>query len=338
MGATEPKFCAAAYGVGTLPTMAQDKDEGGMSANTTLALGLVVCAILVVVALLSSRFFKTEPPPPPVQAAPPAERSVNKTLRYTEGYFKALLDEDAKRYQLPTPTLDSIRAPLVYANELAAPRTLKAEKDQLDTPHLHITTNVSKEWAATGSAQRMRVEHMLMTITNKSARPIAYRIDTKPSNLAHCRSMGAMAQNAVALKPNETIQRSECLWAKGATLEVRAVEVIELTDLGYFYVSRLIPSHILLDERSAAGHEPAQKLKACSFVPWREIRTAADAKEHPVTWADVVDFYARHNCDEYTFFSTYRRWTTAGTLPAQAASEHEAPPPTPPAQPAPPAP
>ena len=128
----------------------------------------------------------------------------------------------------------------------------------------------------------------------------------------------------------------------GSTLEVRGVEVMELSDLGFFYVSRLIPSHILLEERSALGHETPLKLKACSFVPWREIRTAADVKEGPLAWADVVDFYARHNCDEYTIYPTYRRWTTTGTLPAQAAQDLPSPAqqpaqpaPTPPAQPAP---
>ncbi len=325
LGTGESLICAQLARVSTVSSMAQEQDgSGGMSANTTLAIGLVVCAILVVGALLGSRFFKTEVPPPPKPVAPPAERAVNTTLRYTEGYFKATLDEDRKRFQLPSPSLDSTRAPLPYANELAAPRTMKAEKDQLDTPHLHLSTRVSKEWAATGTAQRIRVEHMMLSITNKSTRPIAYRIQTKPSNVGHCRSMGAMSQNAIALKPGETSQRSECLWAKGATLEVEAIEVVELTDLGYFYVSRLIPAHILLDERTASGHEPPAKLKPCSFVPWREIRTSSETKGG-IGWADVVDFYARHNCDEYTVFPGYRRWTTAGTLPAQAAAADRAP-------------
>lgn len=291
-------------------------DEGGLSPNATLVIGLVLCAALVVVVLAGSRFWKAPPPPPPPPVAQPAAQSINTTLKYSEGFFKANLAEDAKRFQIPAPEPSALAQPLPYSEELAEPRTLKADKDQLDTPHLHIATHVSKEWSMTGAAQRMRVEHMMLDITNKSGRPIAYRVETAVPDAARCKSKGAMAQNAVALKPNETIQRSECLWTKGSALQVKSVEVMELPDLGYFYVSRLIPTQALLSERTSAGHEPPIKLKPCSFVPWREIRTASESKGG-VGWADVIDFYARHNCDEYTFFSAYRRWTKPGTLPAR---------------------
>ena len=44
----------------------------------------------------------------------------------------------------------------------------------------------------------------------------------------------------------------------------------------------------------------------------------ASAEQAHTGWADVIDFYARHNCDEYSFFRGYRRWTAAGALPARA--------------------
>ena len=56
--------------------------------------------------------------------------------------------------------------------------------------------------------------------------------------------------------------------------------------------------------------------KECSFVPWRDIQ--ASTSELHTGWADVVDFYARHNCDEYSFYRGYTRWTAPGTLPAKA--------------------
>jgi hypothetical protein len=217
------------------------------------------------------------------------------------------------------PAIETLSAPLPYSDELPAPREMKAERDQLDTAHLHLTTHVSKEWAATGEAARLRVEHLVLEITNKSERPVAYRIETHVPDTGRCKRKGAIAQNAIALKPGESMQRTECMWSKGMGLGIKKVEVLELSDLGYFYVSRLIPGQVLLDERSTAGHEPPGKLKPCSFVPWREIRTAADVSGG-VTWADVIDFYARHNCDEYSFFSSYRRWQSPGSLPAQPAT------------------
>ncbi len=294
-----------------------DGDRAGMSPNAMLGLGLALCAALVVVALVGMRFLKSTPPPPPAPPpAPPVAQSINTTLKFSSGYYKATLDDDAKKFQIPPPPVETLAAPLPFFEELAEPRTLKAEKDVIETPHLRIVSVAAKEWSATGAAQRLRVEHAMLKITNKSDRPVAYRVDTQPAASARCQNKGTIAHNAVALRPGETIERSECLWSRGMTLGVRSIQVLELPDLGYFYVSRLSPSQILLDERATAGHEPPAKLKPCTFVPWREIRAAAEVKGG-ATWSDVVDFYARHNCDEYSFFPSYRRWTTAGQLPAQ---------------------
>jgi hypothetical protein len=295
-----------------------DSDRSSVSPNTMLLIGLVVCAAVVVIALVSMRFSHGDPPPPaPTPTVAPLAATVNTSLKFGNGYYRALVEADAQHYKIPAPSSDALAQPLVYANELAAPHVLKADRDQLDTPHLHLATHVRKEWAMSGSAARMRVEHMLLTITNKSAHTIAYRVETHLANETPCRSKGAIAQNAIALKPGETIERSECLWSPRETLEVRGVEVLELPDIGYYYVSRLLPYQALLDERSTQGHEPPNKIKTCTYVPWREIHAASETKDG-VSWADVVDFYARHNCDEYSFFTTYRRWTTSGTLPAQA--------------------
>ena len=287
-----------------------------MSPNVMLAVGLVICGALVVVALVGMRFFKEPPPPVVAQVATPVAQTVNTALKYTIGYYKATVEDDSKRYKIPAPAVEAIAAPLAYSAELSAPHTMKVDKDQLDTPHLHLATAITKEWSTTGAAQRLRVEHVMLSITNKSTKPIAYRVETKLPDAARCKNKAALAQNAVALKPGETIERSECMWGKGMSLEVQKIEVLELTDLGYFYASRLTPSQVLLDERSTAGHTPPEKLKPCAFVPWREIRAAAAIKDG-VDWADVLDFYARHNCDEYSFATTYRRWTAPGDLPVK---------------------
>jgi hypothetical protein len=292
------------------------KKDDGMSPNAMLAIGLVVCGGLVVVALLGMRFFsKPEPVHTVAPVAAPVAQTVNTTLKFTPGYYKATVEEDAKKLKIAAPTIEALAAPLTYSEELSSPRAMKPDKDQVDTPHLHIVTHVDKEWSQTGSAQRLRVEHMLLSITNKSDRPVAYHVETHMNDAGRCKNKAALAQNAVALKPGETVQRTECMWGKGLSMDIRKIEVLELTDLGYFYTSRLLPQQVLLDERSAAGHLPPDKLKQCSFVPWRDIKSAAEVKGG-VQWADVLDFYARHNCDEYSFYPAYRRWTAPGDLPA----------------------
>ena len=61
--------------------------------------------------------------------------------------------------------------------------------------------------------------------------------------------------------------------------------------------------HVGYGERVTSGHQ-AGRGKPCDPIAWADIKAGAEAKE--VDWADVVDFYARHSCDDYTFFRGYR--------------------------------
>jgi hypothetical protein len=50
---------------------------------------------------------------------------------------------------------------------------------------------------------------------------------------------------------------------------------------------------------------------------WRDIKDGMDGEG--LGWRDVIDFYARHNCIEYSFFRSYRyRGDPAAPLPARA--------------------
>jgi hypothetical protein len=281
--------------------------------NTGLYAALAVAALALVAALVGIRFFS--PPPPPVTpppgapAVPPTERQVTATLRYTDGYYRAVLDEDAKRFNVAAVSPDALAAPLVHSVELKAPRTLRPG-ESIETAHLKIALAVVKEWATGGSGQGFRYEHLVLSVANRTDKPLAYRVDTAMDHPDRCRTKGAISHDAIALGAGERIERTECLWHSGETLRVERVEVIELPPLSYYYVSRLDPTQIGLDRRVSAGHTP-RKAKLCGFVPWREIESSG------ATWADVIDFYARHNCDEYTFFAGYRMSEGPVTLPAR---------------------
>jgi hypothetical protein len=292
-----------------------------MSTNQLLGLALLGCAVVIVVAVVGTRFLTHAPPPPPPPPPPsPPEAAVTGLIRYSEGYYKASVEDAAKRWKLSPPTLGRLAEPLKYAAELQHPKQMKVEKDALDTPHLRLATHVIKEWAQTETGQRFRYEHSVLTITNKSDDHVAYRVVTEVEHPEKCASKGAIGHNAVALAPHETVERTECLWRPKSSITVKSVEVLELPlEMSYYFVSRLVPTQILLDERTAAGHEfsPGGKpIKPCAFVPWREIQVAS--KEHGTSWADVIDFYARHDCDEYSFWTGYQRWRSSGKLPSHS--------------------
>jgi len=306
-----------------------------MSGNTLLGLGLLLCGAVVVVALVGSRFLKSDPPPPPPPPPPSAEKTVTGILRFTEGFYKAQLDDDTKRFGLPPVTVAELAKPLPYAVELAKPKRLKADHDKLETDSLRLQTHVRKEWAMTANGQGFKYEHMILEITNKLDRPVAYLVETSVPKPEKCKSKGAMPHNAVVLGPLESLQRTECLWNPGMELTIKRIETLALTDLGYQYVSRLVPQQILLDDRTSAGHTPAKGQKPCAFIPWRDIQADATAKTGG--WDDVIDFYARHNCDEYSYWRGYQRWTAPGALPSRAENT-PAPAPAPTATPEPGAP
>jgi len=288
-----------------------------MSGNSLLALGAAACALVVVLAVVSLKFLNKPPPPPPPPPPPAPEQSVGRILRYSEPYYKTLVEEDAKKYGVPVAEPSELARPLPYALELKEPRKIKVTGDKIETPHLKIASRVVKEWASTASGQRFRFEHIVLSITNRSPQAVAYRVETSLPHPEQCQSQGAIGHNALALRPGETIERTECLWHKDTALTLQRVEVLELpAQLSYYYVSRLNPTQIGLDARNAAGHQSPPPAKECSFVPWRDIQaSAADAH---TDWSDVVDFYARHNCDEYSYYRGYRRWTEVGALPAHA--------------------
>ena len=98
-----------------------------------------------------------------------------------------------------------------------------------------------------------------------------------------------------------------------AGLEEAKVEVMEIPSLSYHYLCRLRPVVLLHEERITAGHH-AGRGRPCDPIAWADIKAGAEAKQ--VDWADVVDFYARHSCDEYNFYRGYRFRDREGPLPA----------------------
>jgi hypothetical protein len=295
--------------------MPRDREEKG---NRGLLIALGAAGAALVVALAVTSLMPKPLPAPPAPPPPPAVRPATTTLRFTEQFYKAQIDEDAKKLGVEAISLADIGVPLDHFVELDTPRILDPGKS-IETKHLKIAASVAKEWSTGSGGQGFRYEHVMLTITNLTGRPLAYRVETAIDQVERCRSKGALAHNAIALEGNGSVQRTECLWHRGSKLFVKRVEAFELTPLGYHYVSRLGAEQIGLDPRTAAGHTPP-KGALCAYVPWREMEASG------ATWADVMDYYARHNCDEYAFYAGYKKRVEPGPLPAHEGTKAGEPP------------
>jgi hypothetical protein len=280
----------------------------------TLAVAVSVAG-LVVILLGTMILYAGEPPPPPEppKAPPPPEVTMT-SLKYSQPVYRALVETDAHSFKVPIPSLSDLGRPNTYFEELRGHRKLKV-KSQLETPHLRMALSVARKTAHL-EGQSYAVDHLVLKIENRSGRYLAYRVQTSVADKLKCGSKGDLPHNALVLEPHQTIERTECLYRAKETLDVTRAEVIELPPLSAYYVSRLPPNPTLYEARTSSGHVPLAGSPCPQTFSWKEIQEGIDRKL--IDWKDVIDFYARHSCDEYSFFKDYRYRTNAGDpLPAR---------------------
>lgn len=280
-------------------------------------LGLIVAVAGAGSIALGTFLLHAGGPPPAPPAPAPAEapeKMMNTELKYSPTVYRAMLEDDAGRFGVPVPKVEQIQKVNAYFDEWKGRRKLKA-KVPFETKHLRMRLEVARH-EATLDGQRYAADHLVLRIENRTNKHLAYLVETSVGDKHKCASKGDIPHNALVLEPNQALSRSECLYRADEAVELRRVQIMELQPLSAYYLSRLPPSATLADARTSAGHMPLKGELCPQTFSWREIREGADAKE--LGWRDIVDFYARHNCDEYAFFRGYRYRTDASaSLPAR---------------------
>jgi hypothetical protein len=271
---------------------------------------------LMVILLGTMLLYAGEPPPAPEppRPPPPPEVTMNSVLKYSQPVYRAMLETDAHSFKVPVPSLSELGQPNLYSLELGDRRKLKLKKD-LETNHLRLSLAVAKK-SAHLEGQSYAVDHLVLKIENRTGKYLAYRVQTAVSDRDKCASKGDLPHNALVITPHQTIERTECLYRVDENIDVVRVEVIELLPLQAYYVARLPPNPTLYDPRTSSGHIPLAGAVCPQTFSWREIQEGIDRAV--IGWKDVIDFYARHNCDEYSFFKDYRyRSNPSDPLPAR---------------------
>jgi hypothetical protein len=256
--------------------------------------------------------FEGSLPPLPVKPAP-ADPSLVRNADYTPGMFAAYLAKDAESFGIDRPDLSRLAEPLAY--ELVQPRQALAPGEApFESRTLRISARVENLRADTtrGSYQ---ADHVILSIENRTDRFLAYRVVTSPGlENASCMIKHDLEHNAIALKPREKVERTECIYKSGQKPVLESAESLAIPEISYYYASRLYPPHIGLDQRTSRGHK-APVGEACTYIPEQAIRLGM--QKGTVAWRDVLDFYSRHRCDTYLFPVGYRAFERAGerTLP-----------------------
>jgi hypothetical protein len=282
-----------------------------------LALALVFTGVIAIALGVLVLHAASTPPPTPKRPEPPPPPSamINSEQRFSVLYFKALVEQDAKSYGIPALSYEDLQQPNPYFDELRERQHLRI-KSPIETRHLRITLEVSKQTTIIES-HSLTADHLALRIENRTPLYLAYRIQTAPSEKQKCALKAILPHNAIALEPEQTIIRTECLFRKDVQIDITKIEVIELPALSAFYVSRVPPNATLYDPRTSAGHTPPRGTMCAQTFSWREIKEGIEKKE--LGWREVMDFYARHNCTEYSFYRSYRyRGDPSAPLPSRA--------------------
>jgi hypothetical protein len=281
----------------------------------TLALAVGVTGV-VAILLGTVVLYGGEPPPAPdpPRAPPPPEVTMNSTLKYSQPVYRALLETDAGTFKVPAPSLEELARPNPYFDELHGRRRVKA-RSPVETAHLRMSLGVARK-TTNLEGQTFGVDHLVLRIENRTSHYLAYRVQTAVTDKAKCANKGDIPHNALVLAPNRSVERTECVYRPDENVDVTHVEVIELLPLEAHYVSRLPANPTLYDPRTAGGHVPMAGAACPQTFSWREIQDGIERRQ--IGWKDVIDFYARHNCDEYSFFPSYRyRTSPSEPLPAR---------------------
>ena len=215
--------------------------------------------------------------------------------------------EDARNARVMTFNVEAMKRPFPLFKEFTGKKKLKAGQ-KMETDHLRLEVKIEKLMVG-GEGAGVTASHVILVITNKTDKYLAYRVITTPPGKHQ--NKGTAAHNAIAIKPGESLGRTESLPPdeEKVSLTVRSVEVMEIPALGYHYISRLEPLRLRYDPRTSEGHSPPGKLPQCMIFPWRILFDLYEKKE--AAWYDVIDFYARHDCNRYSYFKGYK-WTEGG--------------------------
>ncbi|MFH1132352.1 MAG: hypothetical protein V1754_13535 [Pseudomonadota bacterium] len=276
-----------------------------------LTVGMAVFGLTVIVGGTCLLYSSPAKLPPPGDPPPETEYATIDSPRFQKQIYVSRVKKIMTQLGLSKLTIADIKKGNLRNTEFFGEYQLKIGKE-FETPSLLIKAS-SRKLLVGQEGNNYRAKHLTLEITNKTDKFLAYRVRTTISG--DCRGQGFLPFNALALKPHERIERSECLLNKTYDLAIKQVEVMELTSLGYHYVSRLDPLRMQFDRRTSEGHQTSI-LPTCKMLPWRVFAQEFNAKK--LEWYDVIDFYSRHDCDHYAFYAGYK-WAKSGPTQLPAA-------------------
>jgi hypothetical protein len=273
-----------------------------VGSDQTFRLGVLVGGGVAVVLIAVLRFCGSVTLPPksaaPTGPTGTAKQLVTQASAQTPVY-EQFLREDAAAAMLPVPTLDEMSRKLPH---------------RLDDSMHPLKIGEPIELAGLRLKLEASAETLTLHIENLAPNAVAYHVDTDTGLGTVCNSARVLPFDAMVLQKGGSETRVECVYRDDIHLRVTRVEAIDLTPLEAYFVDHVSPALVGIEPRIARGHRPQGD--TCANTQSQAVRSGLENKE--ITWGDLIDFYARHNCQRYQFPPSYRAFRSDGerVLPA----------------------
>ena len=228
------------------------------------------------------------------------DRESQRTELADEAEFSDAVRGDALDLSVTGFDYEAFRGPYRYATEIREAVILGAGQSW-SSPHLRVSAAHEKvTYQQHGAIVAAR--HAIAYVENISAVPIGYFLRVRSHDRGHCEVRGARMHNAMALMPKERAEIVVC--AGGGKIRLEQLFVLEVPELGAYYLSQVPASAVAHDDVTAGSHRPLKRVGMCTGLDDKGLSTLI--KEGETRWVDVMDFYARHNCTRHQFFVGYR--------------------------------
>ncbi|MFO0636212.1 MAG: hypothetical protein U0168_25545 [Nannocystaceae bacterium] len=222
-------------------------------------------------------------------------------LEHGDDAYLGHMAQLAAAWGLPAPTRAELEAPLVHAVELVDAVALQPGASWTGT-HVRVTAVVER---VTYKHQGVTVaaNHTIARIENISSIPVAYLVRASSAERGRCEVRGSRMHNANALRPAEVADVVLC--AGSGSVRLEHVEVIEVSEFQQRLLSQVSPRALGADDITAGAHQPIEAVELCIGMNAQTL--AAMVRDGTTSWADVTDYFARHDCHRDAMPAGYTR-------------------------------
>ena len=220
----------------------------------------------------------------------------------SETFYQTRIDEAVARHELPAPSLDRLRQPntFFHVTSKGDPATIEPGAT-FGRAGLEIEVEVEEIKVEQRGVSKTG-QHTLALLRNVGDKPLAYFLRLRSAD-GDCQGRALTRWDTMALLPDEQAELSIC--SGEHAVEVVDLRVMEVTELGALWVSKVPPQAVGHDDFVARAHQPGTGIEMCAEIPAVEFAARIEAGE--AQWEDIVDYYSRHDCEHFRWWPGYTR-------------------------------